>query len=111
MRSKKFLKMKVLKIDDNSKDFSVSKRGSECRGMSESKRLDKSKLKLIICHKVIHFMKDCLKREDNEYSMQIVVSSNKDSYNSDGTLVVSNLKTEENWVMDLDFSYHTCSRK
>lgn len=45
--------MKDLKIDDNGEGLSVSRGGSGCKGMSKSKRFDKSKENAIIVRKLI----------------------------------------------------------
>lgn len=46
-------------------------------------------------------MKDSPEREDNGDFVQIVIASDKDSYDNDDVLVMSNLEIEESWFMDL----------
>lgn len=62
--------------------------------MSKSMRFDKSKLKCLICQKPDHFEKDCPERGYNEYSVQIVITFDDDSYESDDVLVTSSLETQ-----------------
>lgn len=51
-------------------------------------------------------MKDFPKREDNEDFVQIIISTNEDSYDSVSTLVVSSVETQESLVMDSSYSYN-----
>lgn len=62
--------------------------------MSKSMRFDKSKSKCLICQKLDHFKKDCLERGYNEYSVQIVITFDDDSYESVDVLVKSSLETQ-----------------
>lgn len=49
MRSKEFLNVKKLKINNSGEGFSVSRGGIERKGMSKFKRFEKSRLKYFIC--------------------------------------------------------------
>lgn len=72
----------------------------------------KSSLKCFIYKKIDHFVKDCPRREENEEFVEIVVASDMDSsYASVGALVMSSLDTEKSWVIDLECSYHMCTKK
>lgn len=49
VRSKEFAKVKDLKINDSGKILSISRGGGEHKGMSKSKRFDKSTVKCFNC--------------------------------------------------------------
>lgn len=55
--------------------------------MLKFKMLGKLCLKFFICQKPNHFIKDCPKREDNEYFVHIGFASDKDSYDAASALV------------------------
>ena len=80
MKSKEFSKSKDLKIEDSGEGLNVSRGGGEHKGMSKSKRSDKSKLKCFNCQKISHFKRDRLERKFNEDSVQVVVFLGEDSY-------------------------------
>lgn len=66
VRSKDFFKVKDLKINDSGENLSVSRGGSERRGMSKSNRFDKSMVKYFTCKKN-HFMRDCPKKRGEQW--------------------------------------------
>lgn len=86
-------------IDDIGEGLGVSKEGSEYRGCPNQKGLTSWVLKWFICQKRGHFMRDCLERRDNGDSIQIVVDSDEDSYESVRALVVSSLDTKKSSIM------------
>lgn len=92
--------MTDLKFRDNGEGLSVSKGGSQSKWKVKFVGFDKSKLKFFICHKIIHLKKDWLEREDDEYFIQIVVTSYEDGYESVSALVMLSLEIEKSWVMD-----------
>lgn len=57
-------------------------------------------LKCFVCLKIYHLKKDCLERDETEDHIHIVVTSNKDSFKIDGTLVVSSFDTRGSWEED-----------
>lgn len=74
--------MKHLKIDDDCEGLSVSRGGNERRWMSKSNRFDKSRFKFFTCQKTNYFMRYCHERRGNDYSIEIALASDEDSYES-----------------------------
>ena len=62
-KSKKISKSKDLNIGDGGEGLNVSRGGGERKGMSKSKRSDKSKVKYFNCQKISHFKRDCPERK------------------------------------------------
>src|SRR3954465_923163 len=70
VKSKEFSKLKDLKIEDSDEGLNVSRGGVALKGMSKSKRSDKSKIKYFNCQKIGHFKRDCFERKINGDSVQ-----------------------------------------
>lgn len=110
VRSKYFLKVKHLNIDNSGEGLNFSKGGSQHRGMSKSNMFDKSIFKWLIFQKPNHFKRDCIERGDNEDFVWIRIFSDDNSYESAYVLVVSSLEIGEDWIMDPGCSYLTCTK-
>ena len=108
------------KSKDNGESLNVSRGRSEKKGPKGKKSISKSrdskngkktKFKCFNCHKTGHFKKDHLDRikKGSMDSADIVEAS--DGYESASVLVVSNTKTQTEWIIDFGCSYHNCPRK
>ena len=64
LRTKELIKSKDLRTDENGEGLSVSRGNGGGRG-NQRKSGNKSKSKCFNCHKMSHFMKDCLELNGN----------------------------------------------
>lgn len=97
VRSREFPKFNDLKVDDSGESLNLLRELCESRGnhkgeISKSKLkfkvFDNSKFKRFTCHKTTHFKKDCPQRGSKDGFIQIMIVSNKDSYESVGALLM-----------------------
>jgi len=116
LRTKELTKFKDLKVDEGGEGLNVARGRSEHRGKGKgklrSKGFDKSKYRCFLYHKQGHFKKDCSDKGGNgSSSVQVVVASDEDGYESAGALVVTSWEPKKSWVLDSGCSYHMCPRK
>jgi len=91
LRTKALTKLKGLKVDDSGEALSVSRGRGGNRGNHVNLKVgDKVKYKCFKCHMTNHFKKNCLGREGNDDSMQLIVASQ--NYEDVSALVVSCLE-------------------
>jgi len=97
-RTKELTKFKDLKVDEGGECLNVARGRSGHRGKgkgksrskSKSNGFDKSKLQCFLCHNFGHFMKGYPDKGGNGgSSVEVVVTSYEDGYESAGALVVT----------------------
>jgi len=109
LRTKELTKFKDLKVDEGGEGLNVARGRSghrrkgkgKSRSKSKSNGFDKSKLQCFLCHNSGHFKKDYPDKGGNGgSSVEVVVTSYEDGYESAGALVVTSWKPEKSWVSD-----------
>lgn len=93
MRFKEFSNSKDLKIVDRGECLNALLGKNGRIRMSKSNTFDMSMLNILFV-KTDHLKEDCPEREDNEDYAQIIITSNKDSYESAHPLIISSLKID-----------------